>query len=110
MADIFPKFILLETETGLRLVFGKVTYHKDLAKYENGDVKILGGGIWRVGDDTSTICMSGRSYDFGAPSVNLMKKCVDGEKIYDAFGERLFEDKKFIWFAEDNTKIDLSAK
>ena len=71
---MYNKFII--TQNGV-LVFGNVFLHRDLLP--KGDTTCYGGGLWRVDNQSGCILLYGRSFDFGPPQFQFMKRVNEAE-------------------------------
>jgi len=60
----FPKFLI----HGEYVVFGHVELHGQL-KLKDVEEKPLSGGSWRFNRETKVMILTGKSFDFGTPSV-----------------------------------------
>lgn len=67
------KFIISEDGT---LRFGDVRLHRDLFTW--GEDTCYGGGFWTVDHGRSAIMLHGRSFDFGGPDFDRVRRiCWD---------------------------------
>lgn len=73
--QLHPKFIV-ENDC---LIISKVAYHRDLATDRKS---VKGGGLFRFLPETNTFVFYGMSYDFGAASLEDVKKCIELGNVY----------------------------
>ena len=75
---MFPKFIIEEHPTlGKCIVFSNVKYHRNLTNFPE---RVLSGGWWSQKD--FLITFNGSSEEFGAATIEMIKECVDSNKIF----------------------------
>lgn len=88
--DVFPKFII----EGNNLIIAKCTYHKDLVTDKE---QVKGGGMWNLNDHTITLY--GSSSDFGAASVENIKRCIDAGNVWSDQYEinNICDDYNFVY-------------
>lgn len=82
--DVFPKYILVELEGVLTLIFSMVKYHKDLVS-ELIDVekdKIKGGGWFRYNEKTNTFIFHDDSHDFGRAKQEDVQLAIDNGQVF----------------------------
>ncbi len=83
------KFIITEDGT---LVFGDVMLHRELIPY--GDATCRGGGFWRVDNQRGCIILSGKSFDFGSPEFQCLRK-IDTSEPPASLGYPIFYERQF---------------
>ena len=66
---MYQKFII--NQDGV-LRFGHVHLHRDLL--EAGERCVYGGGLWKIDESRGAILMFGRSFDFGAPDFDYVRR------------------------------------
>lgn len=66
---MYPKFII--TDEGV-LRFGHVYLHRDLL--QPGEDASYGGGLWKCDEARGAILLYGRSFDFGRPDFNHIRR------------------------------------
>ena len=66
---MYQKFII--TSSGV-LKFGHVYLHKDLLDYD--ETCPYGGGLWQIDEGRGAILLYGRSFDFGSPDLNAIRR------------------------------------
>jgi hypothetical protein len=66
---MYQKFII--NQDGV-LRFGHVYLHRDLL--EAGERCVYGGGLWKIDESRGAILMFGRSFDFGAPDFDYVRR------------------------------------
>lgn len=66
---MYQKFII--TGEG-HLRFGRVYLHKDLLMA--GEKCVYGGGLWTIDEGRGAIVLYGRSFDFGPPDFDYVRK------------------------------------
>jgi hypothetical protein len=66
---MYQKFII--NQDGV-LRFGHVYLHRDLL--EAGERCVYGGGLWKRDESRGAILMFGRSFDFGAPDFDYVRR------------------------------------
>ena len=66
---MYQKFIITDDGT---LRFGNVYLHRDLLEF--GEHCSYGGGFWKIDDSRGAILLYGRSFDFGTPSFNQVRR------------------------------------
>ena len=66
---MYQKFII--TQDGV-LKFGRVYMHRDLQGV--GELCVWGGGLWKVDDSRGAIVLYGRSFDFGLPEFEHVRR------------------------------------
>ncbi len=66
---MYQKFII--TKEGI-LRFGRVYLHRDLLR--DGERCTYGGGQWRIDEGRGAIVLFGRSFDFGPPDFDYVKR------------------------------------
>ena len=69
------KFVIYDNQ----ILFGKVFYHKDLLPDNFDMLKIYGGGLFRIEDDT--LYLYGESFDFGRYNQDIVTQDMIPEKI-----------------------------
>jgi len=90
--DVFPKFII----EGDEIIFGKVTYHKQLAT----DIKnVRGGGWWSFNKDVTEMTFFGDSHDFGRATLEDIRKAVLEKKVFT--NSFINHSDKFTFFYKD---------
>ena len=111
MNDVFQKFILKEDDKlGLCMILAKCTFHKQLTTDHD---KVRGGGMWQYIKDNNEMLLFGKSYDFGACSLEDLKHVVQNNKVFK--NSRLIRDitdkYNFIWQdLDDGIEINLKNK
>lgn len=83
------KFIITENGT---MVFGDVRLHRDLIPY--GDTTCHGGGFWRIDNQRGCIILFGRSFDFGSPEFNCLRR-IDTTTLPGSLGYPMFYEREF---------------
>lgn len=80
MDNIFPKFIIeTDDELGDCLILSKVTYHNQIAI----DItKVKGGGWFRYDPKNNSFVFFGKSEQFGKAEFNLIKECVNKDRVF----------------------------
>ena len=66
---MYQKFII--NQDGV-LRFGTVFLHKDLLAA--GEHCVYGGGLWKIDEKSGAIMLFGRSFDFGSPDFDNLRK------------------------------------
>ena len=66
---MYQKFII--TQDG-SLRFGHVYQHRDLLKFDESCP--YGGGLWKIDEGRRAILLYGRSFAFGAPDFNHVRR------------------------------------
>lgn len=66
---MYQKFII--NQDGV-LRFGHVYMHRDLLDFN--ETCPYGGGFWKADDSRGAILLYGRSFDFGAPDVDQVRR------------------------------------
>ena len=66
---MYQKFII--TDDGV-LKFGNVYLHRELL--EVGEECVYGGGLWKVDESRNAILLYGRSFDFGPPDFDYVRR------------------------------------
>ena len=66
---MYQKFII--NQDGV-LRFGTVFLHKDLLA--DGEHCVYGGGLWKIDEKSGAIMLFGRSFDFGSPDFDNLRK------------------------------------
>lgn len=66
---MYPKFII--TQDGV-LRFGNVYLHRDLLRTD--EKCEYGGGFWKMDNERQVILLYGRSFDFGQPSFEHVRR------------------------------------
>lgn len=74
---MYPKFIITDNGT---LRFGHVYLHKELLLHNEQCTH--GGGLWKIDHAQNAILLYGKSFDFGYPAINQIKK-IDWNNITD---------------------------
>lgn len=72
---MFQKFII--NQDGV-LRFGHVYLHRDMLRH--GERCIYGGGLWKTDCKRGAIILYGRSFDFGPPDFDFVKR-IDWEGL-----------------------------
>lgn len=81
MDDVFPKFIIeTDDDLGDCLILSKVTYHRQIAVDFN---KVKGGGWFKFNPVNNSFTFFGKSEQFGEAEFNLIKECVDRDRVFD---------------------------
>ena len=71
---MYQKFIIAPDG---ELRFGNVYMHRDLLNFGEDDA--FGGGLWKCDEERRAILLYGRSFDFGTPQFNHLKRiCWNG--------------------------------
>lgn len=73
---LFSKYILLESG---QLIFGKVSYHKNLL--QEGE-KCIGGGGFHVDLENDTVTLFGESHDYGSAPLEKLREAVEAGSIF----------------------------
>jgi hypothetical protein len=76
LEDLHPKFII---EDG-NLIISRCNFHKDIVCEEE---KVKGGGWFKI--KNGEITFYGSSDDFGAASLEDIKKCVEEGRVYSNY-------------------------
>lgn len=97
---MYQKFII--TGDG-HLRFGRVYLHRDLLK--PGETCDYGGGLWTIDEGRSAIILYGRSFDFGLPDVDQVKK-IEWEALGGTPRTLLYQPH----WPNDDTLIPVYAK
>ncbi|MCK9320169.1 hypothetical protein [Methanoculleus sp.] len=100
MDDIHSKFIVIDDpEDGLCLVFGRVTFHKQLLwNYEEDKQYVLGGGKWELKDGHKTLVLTDESCDFGRCEEPTIQKVLNEGSVYATYiGGRSLDITKIIF-------------
>lgn len=66
---MYQKFIINQDGT---LKFGRVYQHRDLLSF--GESCPYGGGLWKVEESRRIIFLYGRSFDFGPPCIEQVRR------------------------------------
>lgn len=66
---MFQKFII--NQDGV-LKFGRVYLHRELLG--KGERCVYGGGLWKIDNSRGAIVLYGRSFDFGPPDFDFLKR------------------------------------
>lgn len=66
---MYQKFII--NQDGV-LRFGQVFLHRDLLR--PGERCVYGGGLWRLDEGRRMVFLFGRSFDFGAPDFDYVRR------------------------------------
>lgn len=91
---MYPKFII--TLDGV-LRFGNVYLHRELLP--KGHTTCHGGGLWKVDNKRSCIILYGRSFDFGLPDFDFLRRVEDegpGALGYPIFFQRHFAEEEVL--------------
>lgn len=93
--SMYNKFIVTQTGT---LVFGIVHLHRDLIP--EGEQTCKGGGLWKIDNQRGCILLYGRSFDFGAPDLDCVKRMdtsrVESFPPYPMFYQRQWLDEEIL--------------
>lgn len=92
---MYNKFII--TLDGV-LKFGNVYLHRELLP--EGHTTCHGGGLWKIDNQSGRIILYGRSFDFGLPDFDCVKRISKAEHPaslgYPIFYQRTFADETIL--------------
>ena len=81
---MYNKFIITLDGT---LVFGNVFLHRELLPRHH--TTCHGGGLWRIDNQRGAILLFGRSFDFGPPDLEMVRRIdrttIPGQLDYPVF-------------------------
>ena len=96
--DVYPKYIVVnDSEEGICMVIGKVTYHRELLWDKDAKDQVIGGGWWRTNKNMSEMTFHGDSDDFGSVPEEILEEVIKNDKVFLSFpgGHKLDKIEKY---------------